>query len=229
MKESYMTGKPGEPVDNYKLTCEKWRKIFLDMDQEELIERFGLKYDGQAMYIVYYNEEYRLDRKNGVITLVRDPDRDISFNTLMSIYNLFYYSKPNARVSGEMVPFRQVKRAAPFDPAFQRTVVNVLAKTFDGYSDLLEKACISLQGEPMKQGDVGYALHAFSCVPVAVVFWDGDDEFNAQANILFDAEITDFIHEETVCCIGADLVRRLAEEAGLGEAEHLLGGGIADC
>ena len=58
-----------------------------------------------------------------------------------------------------------------------------------------------------------------------VVFWDGDDEFKAQANILFDADITDFLHEETVVCIGADLVKRLCEEAGLGSARDLMGDG----
>lgn len=226
MRDSYITSKPGEQVDNYELTCEKWRNIFLEMDQEELISRFELEHDEQAMYITYYNESYRLDRKSGMITLVGDPDRRLSFNTLMSIYNLFYYSKSYAKVRGEMVPFRQVRRAAPFAPAFQRTVVDLLAKKFNGHGDLLEKACISLQGKPMKQGDIGYEINAFSCVPVAVVFWDGDDEFDAQANILFDADITDFTHEETVCCIGSDLVRRLSEEAGLGQVEHLLGGDI---
>lgn len=226
MGDSYITRRDGEPMDNYELTCEKWRKIFLGMDQEELISRFGLEHDDEALYIVYYNETYRLDRRNGMITLEKGPERRISFNTLMSIYNLFYYSKPYARVRGEFVPFRQVKRAAPFDPAFKRTVVDVLAKKFNGHAELLEKACIALKGRPLRQGDVGYALDAFSCVPVAVVFWDGDDEFDAQANILFDADITDFTHEETVCCIGSDLVRRLVEEAGLEKAEQLLGGDI---
>ena len=66
-------------------------------------------------------------------------------------------------------------------------------------------------------------LHAFDWMPVAVLFWDGDDEFAAQANLLFDADITDFIHEETVCCIAADVIRRLTEEAGMKEKEQYLG------
>ena len=226
MQESYISHKNGKAADNYEMTCEKWREIFLGMDQEELICRFHLKHDEEAIYITYYREIYRIDRKNGMITLLHDPDRRISFNSLMSVYNLFYYSKPYAKVRGEFVPFRQVKRAAPFDPAFQRTVVNLLAKKFSGHGDLLEKACLKLNGSPIRQGDVGYVIQAFGFVPVTVVFWDGDEEFDAQANILFDADITDFIHEETVCCIGSDLVRRLSEEAGLGKIEHLLGADI---
>lgn len=228
MKESYITrrDKEGNPIDNYELTCEKWRHIFLKMDQEELIRRFDLEHDDKAIYITYYNERYCVDRKNGMIALCQDKERRISFNTLMSLYNFFYYSKPGAKVRGEFVPFRQVKRAAPFDPAFKRTVLNVLAQTFSGKGDLMEKACIALGGKPIRQGDVGYVIKALEEIPVTAIFWDGDEEFDAQANILFDADITDFIHEETVCCIGADLVRRLSEEAGLKEGGHLLGGDI---
>ncbi|MDO4307170.1 MAG: DUF3786 domain-containing protein [Eubacteriales bacterium] len=226
MRESYLTNAEGKRADNYELTCEKWRNIFLEMDQEKLAERFGLESDGEALYITYYAQKYRIDRRNGMITLADYPEQKLAFNTLMSIYNLFYYAKPGAAVKGEFVPFRQVKRAAPFDPAFQRTVLKPLAKTFEGRMELLEKACTALHGSPVRQGDVGYVIKAFDCMPLTMIFWDGDEEFEAQANILFDADITDFIHEESVVCVASDLVRRLSEEAGVKEAGQLMGNDI---
>lgn len=226
MRESYITKREGKPTDNYELTCEKWRKLFLEMDHGELVRRFQLKSDKNAVYIVYYSQEYRIDRMNGMITLTSEPEQKLSFNTIISIYNLFYYAKPEAEIRGEFVPFRKVKRAAPFDPAFQRTILRPLAGTFERRAALMEKACLALNGSPVRQGDVGYVIHAFACMPLMVVFWDGDEEFNAQANILFDADITDFIHEETVVCIASDLVRRLAEEAGIAKVEQLMGNDV---
>lgn len=226
MRETYLTNGEGERQDRYELTCEKWRARFLEMDHEALAKRFGLEQDEDALYIVFFNQRYRLDKKCGMITLEEDPERKLAFNTIISIYNLFYYASPEARVKGEFVPFRHVKRAAPFDPAFQRTILVPLAKTFEGRTEALEKACRALQGEPVRQGDVGYVIHAFDCMPLTVIFWDGDEEFAAQANILFDADITDFIHEETVVCVAASLVSRLAEEAQLGHVEKLMGGDL---
>ncbi|MDO4297706.1 MAG: DUF3786 domain-containing protein [Lachnospiraceae bacterium] len=223
MRTSFIREDGSNAADHYVMVCENWRETFRNMDHTELITRFGLDSDAEALYITYYNERYRLDRASGMIVLAADPERELGFNTVMSVYNLFYYSKPGAKVCGEFVPFRLVKRASPFDAAFRRTVIRPLARRFNGHADLLKKACEALNGEPIRQGDVGYVIHAFDCIPVTMVFWDGDDEFEAQANLLFDADITDFLHEETVCCIGADLVRRLAEEAGLEEAEQLLG------
>lgn len=223
MEESYLGREENRPVDNYAMVCEKWRKIYLGMDHEELKKRFQMESDADAYYITYYNQKYRLDKKSGMITLKNAPECRLPFNTIMSIYNLFYYAKPDAKVCGEFVPFRLVKRASPFEAAFRRTVLDPLAKTFDGRAELMKKACLALGGKPVRQGDVGYVLDAFFCMPVTVLFWDGDDEFAAQANILFDADITDFIHEETVCCIASDLVRRLTEEAGAGKMQNLPG------
>lgn len=202
-------------TDNYLMVCDKWREIFLNMDMDELAERFHLKQDADALYITYFNEQYRLDRTSGMVVLEQKPDQLPSFDTAMSIYNLFYYSKPGARLRGEFVPFRLVKGASPFAPAFQKTALEPLARAFTGHIEELSLACQRLKGRPIVQGDVGYVINAFQWMPVTMVFWDADEEFEAQANLLFDADITDFIHEETVCCIAGDLIRRLKEEAGI--------------
>lgn len=202
-------------TDHYEELCEKWRGIYLAMDREELKERFRLRSDGGAHCITYFRQEYRLDQQDGSLTLTDDPNRQVSFNAAMAIYTLFHYAKPEASVCGRFVPFREVKRAAPFAPAFQRMIVAPFCRAFNGHTELLRHACKMLGGQPVKQGDVGYIIPAFDWMPVMMTFWDGDDEFDAQATLLFDADITDFIHEESVVLIGADLVRRLGEEAGL--------------
>ena len=46
MRENYLNSNPKKKQDNYAMICEKWRKIFLEMDVEELARRFGLKLDG---------------------------------------------------------------------------------------------------------------------------------------------------------------------------------------
>ena len=49
-----------------------------------------------------------------------------------------------------------------------------------------------------------------------VLFWDADDEFPAQANLLFDKNATDFIHVESVVTIASQAevwLERLAADA----------------
>ena len=79
----------------------------------------------------------------------------------------------------------------------------------------LENAFEKLNGLRLPLGDVGYQIDAFSCEPMQFYFWDCDDEFEAQANILFDYSATDFNHVESAVSTAEMGVRRLAELAGL--------------
>ena len=204
---------------NYDKVIEEWRLRFLKMDQEALIEKFQLESDEMAVYLTYFNYKMRIDRFTGVITYVEEPQKIAGFNTCMDIYNLFHYSIDIPVASGILVPFRQVKRVYPFEAAYKRTVLKTLQETFSGHVEELKNACEKLGGKPLPQGDVGYQLSVYPFLDIAVYFWDADDEFEAQANMLFDSNITNFLHEENVVCVAADAVYYLTEAAGLDAKE----------
>ena len=208
---------------NYDKVIEEWRLRFLKMDQEALIEKFQLESDEMAVYLTYFNYKMRIDRFTGVITYVEEPQKIAGFNTCMDIYNLFHYSIDIPVASGILVPFRQVKRVYPFEAAYKRTVLKTLQETFSGHVEELKNACEKLGGKPLPQGDVGYQLSVYPFLDIAVYFWDADDEFEAQANMLFDSNITNFLHEENVVCVAADAVYYLTEAAGLDAKEIYAG------
>lgn len=208
---------------NYDKVIEEWRLRFLKMDQEALIEKFQLESDEMAVYLTYFNYKMRIDRFTGVITYLEEPQKIAGFNTCMDVYNLFHYSIDIPVASGILVPFRQVKRVYPFEAAYKRTVLKTLQETFSGHVEELKNACEKLGGKPLPQGDVGYQLSVYPFLDMAVYFWDADDEFEAQANMLFDSNITNFLHEENVVCVAADAVYYLTEAAGLDAKEIYAG------
>lgn len=197
---------------NYDQVIENWRLKFLEMDQEELIRKFQLEADEEFLYIIYFSKRFRIDRKNGFIT---EDGKSPGFDTVMNIYNTFYYSAAHPVASGNLVAFRQVKRVYPFEAAYRRTIIFRLQELFAGKTEELRKACEALGGTLLPQGDVGYVLPVFPFLNIAVLFWDKDEEFEAQANMLFDSEITEFIHEENVVCVAADAVYYLTLAAGM--------------
>lgn len=201
---------------NYEQVRETWRLKFLEMDQEVLIRKFNLEAEEDALYILYFSKKLRIDRRTGEIT---DQGTSPGFDTAMTIYNTFYYAKEHPKSSGNLVAFRQVKRVYPFEAAYRRTIISRLQETFTGKTAELKKACELLGGTPLPQGDVGYVLPVFPFLNIAVLFWDADEEFEAQANMLFDSDITDFMHEENVVCVAADAVYYLTKAAGLPTSE----------
>lgn len=197
---------------NYDQVIENWRLKFLEMDQEELIRKFQLEADEEFLYIIYFSKRFRIDRKTGFIT---EDGKSPGFDTVMNIYNTFYYSAAHPVASGNLVAFRQVKRVYPFEAAYRRTIISRLQELFSGKTEELRKACEALGGTLLPQGDVGYVLPVFPFLNIAVLFWDKDEEFEAQANMLFDSEITEFMHEENVVCVAADAVYYLTLAAGM--------------
>ena len=203
---------PENRQSNYDQVIENWRLKFLEMDQEELIRKFQLEADEEFLYIIYFSKRFRIDRKNGFIT---EDGKSPGFDTVMNIYNTFYYSAAHPVASGNLVAFRQVKRVYPFEAAYRRTIIFKLQELFAGKTEELRKACEALGGTLLPQGDVGYVLPVFPFLNIAVLFWDKDEEFEAQANMLFDSEITEFMHEENVVCVAADAVYYLTLAAGM--------------
>ena len=203
---------PENRQSNYDQVIENWRLKFLEMDQEELIRKFQLEADEEFLYIIYFSKRFRIDRKNGFIT---EDGKSPGFDTVMNIYNTFYYSAAHPVASGNLVAFRQVKRVYPFEAAYRRTIISRLQELFSGKTEELRKACEALGGTLLPQGDVGYVLPVFPFLNIAVLFWDKDEEFEAQANMLFDSEITEFMHEENVVCVAADAVYSLTLAAGM--------------
>ena len=210
---------PENRQSNYDQVIENWRLKFLEMDQEELIRKFQLEADEEFLYIIYFSKRFRIDRKNGFIT---EDGKSPGFDTVMNIYNTFYYSAAHPVASGNLVAFRQVKRVYPFEAAYRRTIISRLQELFSGKTEELRKACEALGGTLLPQGDVGYVLPVFPFLNIAVLFWDKDEEFEAQANMLFDSNITDFLHEENVVGVAADAVYYLTDAAGL-EAVSIYG------
>lgn len=203
---------PENRQSNYDQVIENWRLKFLEMDQEELIRKFQLEADEEFLYIIYFSKRFRIDRKTGFIT---EDGKSPGFDTVMNIYNTFYYSAAHPVASGNLVAFRQVKRVYPFEAAYRRTIISRLQELFSGKTEELRKACEALGGTLLPQGDVGYVLPVFPFLNIAVLFWDKDEEFEAQANMLFDSKITEFMHEENVVCVAADAVYYLTLAAGM--------------
>lgn len=52
-------------------------------------------------------------------------------------------------------------------------------------------------------------------IELLLIFWDGDDEYPAQANLLFDKRITDFTHPETVVILAEVALSQLLSKAEL--------------
>lgn len=208
--------KPDTAPDHYEKWRLEWKERFLTLNQEALCTRIpGLTARDDCLTLDYFNRPYGIHRKTGRIYSLEDENLDLTLFTQLNIYTLLWYCREDASFKNQWMPFRNLKDASPFGPAFQRTVTDVFARTFSGHPDDLRRACEALGGRRLPHSDVGYQIPAFSCIPVQFLFWDGDDEFPAQGNILFDQSAVEYIHVESLVSIASEGLTFLSGLAGL--------------
>lgn len=208
-------------MSNYDKLCEKWRLEFLKMDIDHLMKKLPeLKKEGNYLVLTHFGRKLGIRMEDGEIHPLEDK-KSVDNGTKMNLYNLLYYSKETAFFRNQWVPFRNVRGAGPFASAFEAHVLKPFALTFSGKTEILKAAAKKLGGDPVKQGDAGYILKAFDCIPMQYLFWDGDEEFPAQSNILFDYSVTDYIHVESTVSLAVQGVVSLIDAAGVEGKGHM--------
>lgn len=202
-------------ADHYEALCSQWRQRFLNMDRHRLTALLPeLCREGNALTLRLYGRKLRVDGESGEITAPED-GLPVTRTEKLTVYTLFAYVRPGARFRNEWVSFDGLRDTAVFAPAFRRGVLQGFASAFSGRTEALEAACRALGGTRLPFGDVAYELPAFRCIPVRFLFWQGEEELPASANLLFDISATDFIHPESIVSIASLGVSRLVQAAAL--------------
>ncbi len=204
-----------DTTNNYLKACEDWRLRFLTMDQAQLKEKLPeLEDTGDYLSLSLFDRKFGVHKESGHIVTLADLKAAERISQL-NIYTLFGFVKPGARFLDNWVPFRELSGASPFSSAFEKHVLTPFAETFCGQAEQLAAACEALGGVRLGHSEVGYQLASFACIPLRFLFWDGDDEFPAQGNILYDRSANDFIHVESTVSLAMEGIERLIATAGI--------------
>ena len=111
--------------------------------------------------------------------------------------------------TGNWVSYREIPGAAFYFGAFVKRAVEPLKKVFgqnlSGFSD----AAVKLHATEIENGDAAFEFKVLPAVPLQLILWKADDEFPAEANILFDSTIGQILSPEDVAWLAGMVVYRL--------------------
>jgi hypothetical protein len=174
-----------------------FQKLFLKLDHIKVAKKLHLKYDNDNLYISFFNIPFSVNRHTANVTNTLNGNNNCYRKKLLILHHL-YFHKVDAENSGNMVAFRNLRECSVFEPAYQKMTLTPFVEYFNKKSYLLKKRAIDTGGQITTGADVSFIINAFPLIPLQFFFWDGDDEFPANANILFDKNIAQFIHPESI-------------------------------
>lgn len=201
----------GVPFSDYEAVSRQWWDEFTGYDPGRITKILHLLSDENYLCLTYFQTPFRLRLSDGHLEKQADNGEwteELYFNESMAVYHLLHYVKDIPTVSGKWVPSHTidgvVSRSSATDP-----LLSPFALKYTGKTKELDEVCQSAGGVRCGTGDVSYEFEAFPRVHLRLVFWDADEDFPAQAQILVDSCVTDFVHYETVGCMISDLLEKL--------------------
>lgn len=118
--------------------------------------------------------------------------------------------------TGEWISFAQLPDASFYVTAFRGYTGARIARHFSTlHASSLGNAVGSLGGERLPGlADNAWFIPALPHVPLALLWWDSDDEFEARAELLFDATASHHLTTDGCALLGSVLTSQLVAQAG---------------
>lgn len=160
-------------------------------------------------YIVpYLNRKYLACNKTGDVVSLEDGSRA---SRQLQILILHYLACADGTpLKGSWITFKELPGGHIYVEPYQKRIIKPLLKYFGSDPEKFREIALTLGGEPSSFGDVGVVMRSLPKVPIAFVFWKGDEEFPPSANILYDASAAHYLPTEDYALLPGLIIWEMA-------------------
>ena len=200
-----------ERRDNYRIQAAQAKEMFLGYDQEAIIRKLKLPADEAYLYPRFLGSTYRICRRTADFRRLKDGVW-VDANThgeVMTLLDLLCDSREDRFLA------HRWQNMLAFGHRFHQQLMEDAdpnALRFQADLEGFRRACLTLGGKPLPQGDAAYAIEVFDGLPIAVQLWLGDEEFPPQLRWMWDENALMYLKYETMYFARGVLLQRIREE-----------------
>ncbi len=176
-----------------------------ESDAGDIAERTGIPYE---------NGEFRLQIMRWEM-FISHPELEFRLPVFLDTYvikllAILYMANSKAvPIANQWVPYRELKDGMFYTKSFTDTVEERVCRRFGDDLEGMQSACEKLGGRGVDQGDLGMVINTFPRLPLLFIIWRGDEEFEANARILFDLSATSYLNAFELRMLCGEVVNRL--------------------
>lgn len=196
----------------FGLACESLRCADIEERAGKSGAYFEKREDGHCLIRLTFLNRSCLVHFPEIAVSYEDEREDVPLWSKIIILHYFIQSQ-GLPLTGEWISFRQLSGGEIYYPAFEKRSEKPLLDFFTHRVDLFEQAGLALGGTRIPAGDRGVVVTALPRVPLALVFWKGDEEFPPETRILFDSSVTAYLSTEDVAVLAQQTVFQLIYRA----------------
>lgn len=211
-----MQTKARTPEETYRPALARAHAALSSAIPQEMAVRAGVSYQALDIErghfeVPYFGALYAVSWPGGRIhRSATGLQPDITTRIILLHYLLTADGTPTV---SEWIAFRNLPGGMGYDTAFQGRSSRRLAQAFGTDLPAFCQAAGSLGGESLTYGDASFMFRLLPRVWLAVVLHLADDEFPANASVLFDAAAGHYLPTEDLAVLGGVLCGKLVRKA----------------
>jgi hypothetical protein len=202
---------PQQRMDKLVPRIEEARNRLSTLAPEAIAERSGCARTEDGRYqLDFAGRSYTIDQS----FMVRRADTGDEAPTFIQSIILMYLATADGTPPFEhWISFHELPDGQFYEQAFRGYSGEELIRGLQGDLEAFKRAAAQLHGESLGLGDVAFVFRILPRLRLAVVMYAGDEDFPAQARVLFEATAPHYLSTDGLAILGGQLVGQIVKAA----------------
>lgn len=187
------------------------------LEPKDVCQRALCRYDVAAKRyeVPVWGDDYRVFPKRSKI---EGPDRSgrIRYDYLALVVVHYLLRAKAVEPSGQWVSEKDIPGGAAFFRGPHQIPTHRMTARFGNDLNAFRTRCTQLRGRSLGMADAAYGFEITPRIPAAVLYWIGDEDFPAEAKILYDDSISEHLALDAIYALAVGICERL----GTVEPQH---------
>ncbi len=168
----------------------------------------GTDFDGKRFRIPFFNRVFLVYHPE---TRIVEEGKTTPVPQYIEIILLHYLLQSRGMaVADEWIAYRQLPGASLFQARFEQMAIRPLLSAFENNLEAFKKAGAAIGGTPItRTGDAAFKFMALPKIPMACIYYQGEEGIPSSVNILYDAAAPEYLPTEDLSLLGVYLVNAM--------------------
>ncbi|MFZ5644331.1 MAG: DUF3786 domain-containing protein [Bacillota bacterium] len=194
---------------------DKVREEFAKLVPEDIARRASVDYDPATgvFTVPFLSTNYFVKFPGGEICTEKEGEEVPLASRVCILHYLTQAS--DYSLTGRHITFKELPNGSIYVGPFTNRAIRPLVSIFGSRPDKLIEAGEIIGGKRVDAGDWAVTVNIFPKIPVTFVLWEGDDEFPASGNVLFDSSAPMHLETEDYALLPGLALFAMKKKAGL--------------
>jgi hypothetical protein len=180
----------------------------------DVCRRADCRYDSAtgAYLISVWDNTYAVFAQKCRVARVEADDREV--RGYLGLFIVHYLLSARAiEPKQEWISEKDIPGGSTFFRGPHQIPTELIAERYADDVPAFCRRCEKLGGTRLEMADAAYRFTITARIPVAVLFWQGDDDFPAEAKILFDRTIAVHLASDIIYALAVEICHKIAGAA----------------